>query len=173
MAPGVVGSTTSFVLLRFDLILFMGVLYHLRHPLLAVDALAQKVDRVLVLRTLTLPEGDEAATPEDVPFDERERLDEPDWPRVAFVEGRLARDPTNWWVPSRGAVRAMARSAGFEIVAEPLDETFLCRPLGLPPMVAEELAAVSYAGVGSPSSARWARSISSSSSATSSSLPAK
>jgi len=135
---------------RFDLILFMGVLYHLRHPLLALDAVAHKVDRLLVLQTLTL-HSDDGETPEDVPFEERERLGERCWPHVAFVERRLAGDATNWWVPSRAAVRAMARSAGLEILAEPLDETFVCRPHGLPPEVADELA---YAGVGSPSSAR-------------------
>jgi tRNA (mo5U34)-methyltransferase len=124
---------------RFDVVLFMGVLYHLRYPLLALDALAEKVRRLLVLQTLTLPERDEADAPDDVPFERRELLEQPGWPRAAFVERRLADDPTNWWVPNRAAVRAMARSAGLEIVAEPLDETFLCRPRGLPPHVTDEL----------------------------------
>ena len=44
---------------RFDLVLFRGVLYHLRHPLLALDLLADKAERLLlVLQTLTTP-GDE------------------------------------------------------------------------------------------------------------------
>ena len=125
---------------HYDLVLFMGVLYHLRHPLLALDTIAEKARRLLVLQTLTLPEEGEVEPPEDVPFERRELLAQPEWPRVAFVERKLAGDPTNWWVPSRAAVRALVRSAGLEIVAEPLEETFLCRPRGLPPEVARELA---------------------------------
>jgi tRNA (mo5U34)-methyltransferase len=124
---------------RFDLVLFMGVLYHLRYPLLALDAVAERVDRLLVLQTLTLEDPEELAAPEDVPLDERALLEQPGWPRTAFVERRVAGDATNWWVPNRAAVRAMARSAGLEVVAEPLDETFLCRPRGLPAEVAAEL----------------------------------
>ena len=124
---------------RFDLILFMGVLYHLRYPLLALDAVAEKVRRLLVLQTLTLGDAGEAETPEDVSFEEREALGSPEWPRAAFIEHRLAGDATNWWVPDEAAVRAMARSAGLEVIARPLDETFLCRPTRLPPEVAREL----------------------------------
>jgi tRNA (mo5U34)-methyltransferase len=124
---------------RFDLVLFMGVLYHLRHPLLALDAVARAARRLVVLQTLTLPERDEADPWDDVPFDRRDVLESPGWPRAAFVERRLANDATNWWVPNRAAVLAMARSAGLDILGEPLHETFLCRPRGLPPEVEAEL----------------------------------
>src|SRR3954453_13061347 len=46
----------------FDLILFMGVLYHLRHPLLALDIVAARAKRLVVLQTLTTP-GNEAVSP--------------------------------------------------------------------------------------------------------------
>lgn len=39
----------------FDLVLFMGVFYHLRYPLLGLDLVAQKVERLLVFQTLTIP----------------------------------------------------------------------------------------------------------------------
>jgi tRNA (mo5U34)-methyltransferase len=115
----------------FDLVLFLGVLYHLRYPLLALDLVAEKVDRLLALQTLTLPEaatdiGADAIG--DLSLDERERLLEPGRPLAAFVEHRLAGDPTNWWIPTPSAVEAMARSAGLEIVARPGDELWLCRP---------------------------------------------
>ena len=114
---------------RFDLVLFLGVLYHLRYPLLALDLLAEKVDRLLVLQTLTLPDEEELEeTWGDVPFDRRDVLLRPGWPKAAFVERNLANDPTNWWVPNHACVEAMARSAGLEIVERPGHELYVCCP---------------------------------------------
>jgi tRNA (mo5U34)-methyltransferase len=111
----------------FDLVLFMGVLYHLRHPLLALDIVAERTSGTLVLQTLTVPGVPEHAGPdEDVPFGERRVLREPWWPMMAFVEHRLAGDPTNWWVPTPAAVEGMARSAGLRITSQPAPETWLC-----------------------------------------------
>jgi tRNA (mo5U34)-methyltransferase len=123
----------------FDLILFMGVLYHLRHPLLALDLVASKARRLVVLQTLTMPGDDEVTPPRDLPIDDRNELLASGWPKMAFVERRLAGDPTNWWAPSHACVVAMARSAGLEVVAQPGHEIYVCRPHGLPPDVADEL----------------------------------
>jgi tRNA (mo5U34)-methyltransferase len=116
---------------RYDLVLFMGVLYHLRHPLLALDALAEKTDRMLVLQTLTMPGEDAVAPPRDLPLDERGRLLEPGWPQMAFLERKVANDPTNWWAPNHAAVEAMLRSAGLEVTARPGHEIYVCRPKAL------------------------------------------
>ena len=128
---------------RFDLVLFLGVLYHLRHPLLALDLLAEKVDRLLVLQTLTMPGGDETGgevrTPSNLPFAARERLLEPGWPKMAFLEHRFADDPTNWWAPSDACVEAMLRSSGLDVVERPGYQLWVCRPRGLPPDVRAEL----------------------------------
>ena len=113
---------------RYDLVLFMGVLYHLRYPLLALDLVAHRTRRRLVLQTLTMPGDDAVDAPADLRLEERDRLLEPDWPKLAFVERRLAGDPTNWWAPSHAAVEAMARSAGLQIVARPGHEIYVCRP---------------------------------------------
>ena len=126
----------------FDLVVFMGVLYHLRHPLLALDLVATKARRLVVLQTLTMPGGDEDETPEDLPIDRREELRAPTWPKMAFVEHSLAGDPTNWWAPDDACVLAMLRSAGLEVVARPGHEIYVCRPHGLPEAVAAELASL-------------------------------
>jgi tRNA (mo5U34)-methyltransferase len=112
----------------YDLVLFLGVLYHLRHPLLALDLVAAKTRRLLALQTLTMPGGDPEPTPEELRFEERDRLAEPGWPKAAFVEHSLAGDPTNWWVFDEACVEAMARSSGLEIVGRPGHELWLCRP---------------------------------------------
>jgi tRNA (mo5U34)-methyltransferase len=115
---------------RFDLVLFMGVLYHLRYPLLALDLVAEKVERLLVLQTLTMPGDEVAAPPQDLPIEERGAMLEAGWPKLAFIERSLAGDPTNWWAPNEAAVEAMARSAGLEVVERPGHEIYLCRPAG-------------------------------------------
>src|SRR5690348_11154029 len=39
----------------YDLVLFMGVFYHLRYPLLGLDIVARKVGRLLVFQSLSMP----------------------------------------------------------------------------------------------------------------------
>jgi tRNA (mo5U34)-methyltransferase len=130
----------------YDLILFMGVLYHLRHPLLAIDLVSACARRLAVLQTLTTDwEPVEPLGSEDLGYLQRDRLHEPGWPRAAFIERKLFGDPTNWWVPNGPCVEAMLRSAGLEIVGRPGHEMYVCRPAGLPERVAEELAAASGA----------------------------
>jgi tRNA (mo5U34)-methyltransferase len=115
---------------RWDLILFMGVLYHLRYPLLALDAVAQRVNRLVVLQTLMMPGEERLSTPRDLSLEERERLLEPGWPIVAFVEHELAEDATNWWAPNAAAVEAMVRSTGLSILSQPAYDIWLCGPGG-------------------------------------------
>ena len=79
----------------FDVVLFLGVLYHLRHPFLALERVAPLVRSRLVVETVI----------DMVGFDR---------PAMAFYPSReLNRDPTNWWGPNVPAVRGMLESAGF------------------------------------------------------------
>jgi tRNA (mo5U34)-methyltransferase len=112
----------------YDLVLFMGVLYHLRYPMLGLDIVAQKVKRLLVMQTLSMAGTEVAETPYDLDFNDRESLHERGWPKLAFLENRMANDPTNWFVPNHAACEAMLRSAGMKIVGHPMDETYLCEP---------------------------------------------
>ena len=112
---------------QYDVVLFMGVLYHLRHPLLALDVVAAKVRDVLVLQTLTMPGEHVVEPPHDMTLAQRERLLEPGWPKLAFIERALEADETNWWAPNHAAVEAMTRSAGLEVVARPGHEIYVCR----------------------------------------------
>jgi tRNA (mo5U34)-methyltransferase len=111
----------------FDIVLFLGVLYHLRYPLLGLDLVAEKVRGTLVLQTLTMPLGShDGLTPPDLPMDARDALRQIDWPAMAFVEHHLAGDHTNWWAPSAGAVEAMVRTTGLRVVERPGHEIWLC-----------------------------------------------
>jgi tRNA (mo5U34)-methyltransferase len=113
---------------RFDLVLFMGVLYHLRHPLLALDILHEHVvGDMLVFQSMLRGSADAGAVDPDYVFWQTEHFEEPSYPRMYFVEHKYSGDPTNWWIPNRACAEAMLRSAGFEIVAHPEAEVFVCR----------------------------------------------
>jgi tRNA (mo5U34)-methyltransferase len=82
----------------FDVVLFLGVLYHLRHPLLAIEKIASVTREMLILETVVDLVG----------------LGRP---AMAFYPNReLNSDPTNWWGPNQEAVIGMLQYAGFEEV---------------------------------------------------------
>jgi tRNA (mo5U34)-methyltransferase len=113
---------------RFDVVLFMGVLYHLRHPLLALDLLRAHVAReLLVFQSMLRGSEGRLAPAPDYPFSERDVFDHPAWPKLHFVEGSYAADETNWWIPNRACAEAMLRSAGFAPERVPGTEVYLCR----------------------------------------------
>ncbi|AKF04050.1 Methyltransferase type 11 [Sandaracinus amylolyticus] len=113
---------------RFDLVIFMGVLYHLRHPLLALDLLHEHVvGDLLLFQSLQRGSDQVKDLEEDYPFVEREIFDDPGYPKMHFVERKYSQDPTNWWIPNRACVEAMLRSTGFTIVGHPEPEVYVCR----------------------------------------------
>jgi tRNA (mo5U34)-methyltransferase len=118
---------------RFDVVLFMGVLYHLRHPLLALDLLHEHVVKDLMVFH-TMLRGSLAADrlAPDYPFSETVVFDRSDFPKLHFIEDSYAADGTNWWIPNRACAEAMLRSAGFEPVERPTAEVFICRRVDLP-----------------------------------------
>ena len=89
---------------QFDLVLFLGVLYHLKHPLLALERVA----------AATRPRG--LAIVDTV-------VDLTGMPRpaVAYYPGdEINGDPTTWCAPNHPALRWMLRDAGFDEIANPV-----------------------------------------------------
>lgn len=79
----------------FDVVLLLGVLYHLRHPLLALERVAAVTGDLLIVETEV-----------DLALGRR--------PAMAFYPGEeLREDWTNWWGPNPPAVVAMLRAVGF------------------------------------------------------------
>lgn len=117
---------------QFDLVLFMGVVYHLRHPLLALDLLHEHaVADLLVAQSMLRGSNETMEVPRDFAFWDDKVFQNEKYPRMYFIENRFANDPTNWWVPNRACFEAMLRSAGFEILDHPEDEVFICRRVEL------------------------------------------
>jgi len=113
---------------RFDLVLFMGVLYHLRHPLLALDILHEHVvGDMLVFQSMLRGSTEVAVPADDYDFNDKSPFEYPTYPSMYFVEHRYAGDATNWWIPNRACAEAMLRSAGFRISDHPEEEVYICR----------------------------------------------
>lgn len=122
----------------FDLVLFMGVFYHLRYPLLALDIIRRKVARRLLFQSLSLPGREVLPDTADPARDlaglqNRSPLLQAGWPKMAFIEHRFAGDPTNWWIPNHASIEAMLRTVGFRVLSYPTDETYWCEAAPIPP----------------------------------------
>ena len=118
---------------KFDWVLFTGVFYHLRYPLLALDLIRSHVCKShLVFQSMLRGSDQVAELKHDYPFAERALFERPDFPRMCFVEHDYAGDPTNWWIPNRACVEALLRSAGFRVTAHPEEEVYVCELAELP-----------------------------------------
>lgn len=84
---------------RFDLVVFWGVLYHLRHPLLGLDAVRRLARNLVTLETAVC----NATDGDPGPLARFHRLDD------------LGKDGTNWWSPSVSALHDWVMSAGFRV----------------------------------------------------------
>jgi tRNA (mo5U34)-methyltransferase len=113
---------------RFDIVLFMGVSYHLRHPLLALDLIHEHVaaDK-LVFQSMHRGSDEVEEISDDSDFWNTEIFARPSFPKMHFIERSYAGDPTNWWIPNRACVEAMLRSSGFEVIEHPESEVYVCR----------------------------------------------
>jgi len=60
-----------------------------------------------------------------VEFHKREIMKSEAWPKMAFIENKLAGDPTNWWAPNHQGIISMLRSCGFQVMERPEDETYV------------------------------------------------
>jgi len=82
----------------FDLVLFLGVLYHMLHPLLALERVFSITGNQLILETHV-------------------DMLEANYPAMKFYPGaELGNDPTNWWGPNPACVEAMLKTVGFREV---------------------------------------------------------
>lgn len=142
---------------RFDIVLFLGVLYHLRHPLLALDYLHEyAVKDLLVFQSMLRGSGQVEAVASDYPFTGAAQFEKPAYPKMYFVEKSYANDPTNWWIPNRACAEAMLRSAGFEIAGHPEEEVFICRRVERPGETRADIA-MTFPKVGTRRSSRSRR----------------
>lgn len=88
LSPSTVGT--------FDVVLFLGVLYHMKHPLLSLERVASVTGELLVIETVV-----------DMLSARR--------PAIAYyADDELALDRTNWCAPNPAALVAMLKTVGFK-----------------------------------------------------------
>jgi tRNA (mo5U34)-methyltransferase len=113
---------------QFDYVFFMGVFYHLRYPVYALDKVVKKVGGKLVFQTMIRGSMEERTWKENYEFWDAKLFKDPDFPCMYFIEHKYADDPTNWFIPNRGAVEGILRSSGLELLEHPEAETWICAP---------------------------------------------
>ena len=116
---------------QFDYVLFMGLFYHLRYPLFALDKIIKKVGKRLVFQTMIRGSEEASTWDDDYPFWNKEVFLDSNFPAMYFIEKSYSHDYTNWWIPNRGAVESMLRSSGLEILEHPELETWICAPVNV------------------------------------------
>jgi tRNA (mo5U34)-methyltransferase len=84
----------------FDLVLYLGVLYHVENPLQALKRLASVTKELAVIETSAIA----------LPFAGSAPLCE------FFETDELNNDGSNWWAPNNSALEGMCRAAGFRRV---------------------------------------------------------
>jgi len=104
----------------FDVVLATGLLYHLRHPLLALERISDLCRDAVVVETEVVPPGRRQRIRMRLGPPERLRIRTVGAGFMKFVEGdELNGDPSNWWVPDTECVLGMLRAAGFRHLSRP------------------------------------------------------
>src|SRR5438094_7883200 len=77
---------------QFDYVLFMGVFYHLRYPLFALDKIIKKVAGKLVFQTMIRGSEEARIWNDDYPSWNKEICRDPDFPSMYFIENSYSHD---------------------------------------------------------------------------------
>jgi tRNA (mo5U34)-methyltransferase len=117
---------------RFDYVLLLGLLYHLKYPGIVLDRAAEMTrERIYVATAVIGPEADDFAKKRNYErLTDDDLLLNPGFPKLVFVEERYNNDPTNWWLPNHSALPAMMRSAGLRVIARPHSHVLVAEPDG-------------------------------------------
>lgn len=104
----------------FDIVLFLGVLYHLKHPLLALEKVCALTKDIAIVSSFIT---DDPRRPAE------ELLDE--IPRMEFYEtDELGRQVDNWFGPNLSCLFGLCRTAGFArvnlLAINPASATVTC-----------------------------------------------
>jgi len=122
----------------FDVVLYMGVVNRLRYPLLSLDLIRQTVGRdVVVVQSMLRGSSEVENVEPDYVFSETQVFHRPSFPAMLFIENKYAGDQTNWWIPNKGCLEGMLRSAGFRILSHPEREVYICTIADVPQAVGQ------------------------------------
>ena len=115
---------------RFDFVIFLGLMYHLKYPGIVLDRLAEMTKERIYIQSFLI--GEETDQYEEKSDYERVKddalLKDPAYPKLMFVENLYNGDVTNWWIPNYTALSALIRSAGLKILDRPHPQIIVAEP---------------------------------------------
>lgn len=95
---------------RFDVVFFFGVLYHLRHQLLALDKLSAVCDREIYVESAILDDYSPYRGGLGQGYPGKQMI-------MEFYPGKeYGGNETNWWVPTLFCMAQLVKAAGFSDV---------------------------------------------------------
>jgi len=115
---------------RFDYVIFMGLFYHLKYPVLVLDRVAEMAKKKLFFQTVLLDANDiEKQVKVALTWDDLSgEILKPNFPCMRFIEHTFESDWSNWWVCNQSAISALLRNTGVEFTYDPLTSIFVCYP---------------------------------------------
>ena len=96
---------------RFDYIVCVGLIYHLKYPTIVLDRLAEMTKERILIQS-ALEEAPNAFAP-----------------NFRFVEHDHKGDDTCWWFPNYEGLAALVRSSGMEIITRPHPQLIVAKPV--------------------------------------------
>ena len=112
----------------FDFVVFVGVLYHLKHPLYALEKLAALCNDTMYFQSVIRGSREDFLPAEDYDTHEENVFTRPEYPKMYFIEKKFNGDSTNWWLATRSCLKAMLRTVGFTRIDDTASpDTFVCR----------------------------------------------
>jgi tRNA (mo5U34)-methyltransferase len=112
---------------QFDIVMFVGVLYHLKHPLFALEKISAVCRETMYFQSAVRGSRDDYQPLDDYPPNEVAAFDKEAFPKLFFIEKSFNGDESNWWFATRSCLKAMLRVSGFKTIRDtPHPEIFVC-----------------------------------------------
>ncbi len=112
----------------FDYVVFVGVLYHLKHPLYALEKVANVCKDTLIFQSLTRGPAGDFEPEADYEYSDETFFEDANFPRMYFLEKSFNSDESNWWIATQSCLKAMLRVSGFRNITDTSEvDHFVCR----------------------------------------------
>lgn len=108
----------------FDLVMFAGILYHLKNPLQVLEDIGRRCRDAVVVETEVIPEDPRNVVIARVGRRGQAQLTPTTKGFMKFYErDELNEDGSNWWAPDTECLLGMLRVAGFQYFSRPVYHT--------------------------------------------------
>jgi len=114
---------------RFDYVIFLGIFYHLKYPVIVLDRLAEMTKSLLFFQTVKIGGQESYQLQENYEIDEmRTMYENPSIPKMMFIENKFNNDASNWWIANKTAIDSLLRSAYLKVIDKPENGIYVCKP---------------------------------------------